>query len=124
MVTLYQGGRTYAHHLQMKQHFNRASAEKKLQIIRAKVKTRGGWQVMRQVGPRGMTPFHDLVDWLGGLPYEVAYGPEIRQLYGTCGFKLLREDIRAEGMCSYWLFEQTKLPAHVHHRQMIERPRP
>ena len=58
------------------------------------------------------------------LPYEVAYGPEIRQLYGTCGFKLLREDIRAEGMCSYWLFEQTKLPAHVHHRQMIERPRP
>ena len=65
-----------------------------------------------------------IVDWLGGLPYEVAYGPEIRQLYGTCGFKLLREDIRAEGMCSYWLFEQTKLPAHVHHRQMIERPRP
>ena len=54
----------------------------------------------------------------------MAYGPEIRQLYGTCGFKLLREDIRAEGMCSYWLFEQTKLPAHVHHRQMIERPRP
>ena len=24
-----------------------------------------------------------IVDWLGGLPYEVAYGPEIRQLYGT-----------------------------------------
>ena len=37
---------------------------------------------------RGMSVFHDWIDWLGGLPYEVAKVQEIVDYYESKGFEL------------------------------------
>lgn len=39
---------------------------------------------------RGMDFFHNLVDWLGGYPYEYASISEMRKLLGNLGFHVLR----------------------------------
>jgi len=39
---------------------------------------------------RGMSPWHDLLDWLGGYPFEVAKPEEIFDFYKTRGFELMR----------------------------------
>ena len=37
-----------------------------------------------------MHPWHDLVDWVGGLPFEVARPEEIFDFYREKGFQLDR----------------------------------
>ncbi|HLL74950.1 MAG TPA: class I SAM-dependent methyltransferase [Pyrinomonadaceae bacterium] len=39
---------------------------------------------------RGMSRWHDAIDWLGGFPYEVATPAEIESFYAARGFRLLR----------------------------------
>lgn len=39
---------------------------------------------------RGMSPFHDWIDWLGGYPFEVAKPEEIFDFYKKRAFQLLR----------------------------------
>jgi len=39
---------------------------------------------------RGMSPWRDIVDWVGGYPYEVAKPPEIIDFYGRQEFSLER----------------------------------
>ncbi len=39
---------------------------------------------------RGMSSFHDWIDWIGGLPFEVATCDEIVQYHEQHGFKLLK----------------------------------
>ncbi|MCX7423682.1 MAG: class I SAM-dependent methyltransferase [Planctomycetia bacterium] len=39
---------------------------------------------------RGMSPVHDWIDWIGGLPFEVATSNEIVQYHEQRGFKLLK----------------------------------
>ena len=36
---------------------------------------------------RGMEFFHDVVDWVGGYPYEFATAEEVRQFFERLGFK-------------------------------------
>lgn len=48
-------------------------------------------QTWRQYGSeraRGMSPWHDLVDWVGGLPFEVAQPAQIFDFYRARGFRL------------------------------------
>jgi SAM-dependent methyltransferase len=37
---------------------------------------------------RGMSPWHDLVDWIGGYPFEVATPEAIHEFYRQRGFRL------------------------------------
>ena len=39
---------------------------------------------------RGMSPVRDLIDWVGGLPFEVAKPEEIFDFYRACGFSLVK----------------------------------
>ena len=39
---------------------------------------------------RGMDFFYDVVDWVGGYPYEYATIPEINNFVQTHGFKILK----------------------------------
>jgi 2-polyprenyl-3-methyl-5-hydroxy-6-metoxy-1,4-benzoquinol methylase len=39
-------------------------------------------------GLRGMDPWRDVVDWVGGYPFEVAMPEEIFNYYRDCGFEL------------------------------------
>jgi 2-polyprenyl-3-methyl-5-hydroxy-6-metoxy-1,4-benzoquinol methylase len=41
-------------------------------------------------GPRGMSPWRDLIDWVGGYPYEVAKPEAIFDFYFQRGFTLER----------------------------------
>jgi 2-polyprenyl-6-hydroxyphenyl methylase/3-demethylubiquinone-9 3-methyltransferase len=39
---------------------------------------------------RGMSPWHDIIDWVGGLPFEVAKPEEIFEFYRERGFSLCK----------------------------------
>lgn len=43
----------------------------------------------RRAGPRGMSHYHDVVDWIGGWPFEAARPEEIFRFYRDRGFTLL-----------------------------------
>ena len=58
-------------------------------------------------GCRGMSPICDLIDWVGGLPFEVAKPEEIFDLYRTRGFQLQRLKTCAGGKgCNEFVFRR------------------
>jgi 2-polyprenyl-6-hydroxyphenyl methylase/3-demethylubiquinone-9 3-methyltransferase len=67
-VALYRSGPTFPYHLAQKQQFASLDREGKL---RALYQYTGGNAEMFVTDNRGMNRFHDAIDWLGGLPYEV-----------------------------------------------------
>lgn len=60
---------------------------------------------------RGMSPWHDLVDWIGGYPFEVAKPEEIFDFYHSRGFTLVRLKTHAGGhACNEFIFEKRTGP--------------
>jgi 2-polyprenyl-3-methyl-5-hydroxy-6-metoxy-1,4-benzoquinol methylase len=57
---------------------------------------------------RGMTVWRDLIDWVGGYPFEVARPEEIFEFYSARGF-LLRKLITCGGSmgCNEFVFQRT-----------------
>jgi hypothetical protein len=54
---------------------------------------------------RGMSVFHDLVDWVGGYPFEVARPEEIFDFYRDQGFLLMRLSTRGgKSGCNEFMF--------------------
>jgi 2-polyprenyl-6-hydroxyphenyl methylase/3-demethylubiquinone-9 3-methyltransferase len=54
---------------------------------------------------RGMSRWHDLIDWVGGYPYEVAKPEEIFEFYKARGFKLTRLRCGGVGLgCNEFVF--------------------
>lgn len=47
------------------------------------------WAMYRE--QRGMSVWHDYVDWMGGYPFEVATPAQVRAFYEARGFSLARE---------------------------------
>lgn len=39
---------------------------------------------------RGMTLWHDMIDWVGGYPFEVARPDEVKAFLAECGFEAVR----------------------------------
>ena len=60
------------------------------------------WNEKRE---RGMNVYHDIVDWLGGLPYEVASDVQITSFLVPLGFELIEKKM-SWGMGVY-LFKKT-----------------
>jgi 2-polyprenyl-6-hydroxyphenyl methylase/3-demethylubiquinone-9 3-methyltransferase len=55
---------------------------------------------------RGMSVWHDLVDWVGGYPFEVATPEAIVRFYGERGF-VLRNEVNSGGYgCNEFVFER------------------
>jgi len=53
---------------------------------------------------RGMSPWHDVVDWVGGYPFEVAKPQEILDFYRQRGYEIKRlETVRGHG-CNQFVF--------------------
>ena len=46
------------------------------------------WRSYARVGQRGMSPWRDVIDWVGGLPFEVAKPEQIFRFYNDRGFRL------------------------------------
>lgn len=117
-LALYTKGPRYAQDLALKQRYNRVSRLGKKWMI-----YRGIFHLMRrrwraQQNPfawnqrraRGMGTYHDLVDWLGGLPYEVASPQEVTEFLSSRGFLEVRLDQRPERRTSRYLFKRIREP--------------
>ena len=56
---------------------------------------------------RGMSPWHDLVDWVGGYPFEVAKPEEIFDFFRDRGFRLLQMKTCGGGLgCNEFVFRR------------------
>ena len=65
------------------------------------------WRTYTQSSPRGMSPWRDVVDWVGGLPFEVAAPDQIFRQFSDRGFALrgLRTCAGGHG-CNEFVFER------------------
>ena len=78
------------------------------QLFRDIVRGRGlsTWRSYSQ--DRGMSPWHDLVDWVGGYPFEVAKPEEIFNFYKRRGYALLRLKTCGGGRgCNEFVFKKS-----------------
>lgn len=122
-ITLYQAGPRYQEHLNLKKEYNAANNTKKEKMVWDVLKRKGLAQNEKQKqallnpkrdpkqGPnpqqRGMNKLHDAIDWLGGLPYEVADAPEVDKLLTDKGLTKRYVHTRNEGACSFYIYTRT-----------------
>jgi SAM-dependent methyltransferase len=113
LIALYTKGPRYAADLALKQRYHRSgSFGKKLLVSKwilsamkhrlKQGKTPWGWNERKE---RGMDVYHDIIDWLGGLPYEVASPEEISQWAAKQNLTLIRQEVLGEGGCSTYLLQ-------------------
>jgi 2-polyprenyl-6-hydroxyphenyl methylase/3-demethylubiquinone-9 3-methyltransferase len=116
-ISLYTKGPRYPRHLKLKQLYNRLPRPGKwamegafaLDAVRYGLVQRRnpfrGWFTPKK---RGMSRYYDIVDWLGGLPYEVASPQEVAEFLEARGFGLDRQRVAEESAlycgCSIYLF--------------------
>jgi 2-polyprenyl-6-hydroxyphenyl methylase/3-demethylubiquinone-9 3-methyltransferase len=61
----------------------------------------------RYKNARGMNRWHDIIDWVGGYPYEVATVDEIFEFYKARGFSLAKVKSGGVGLgCNEFVFER------------------
>lgn len=66
------------------------------------------WRRYSYESSRGMSPWRDVVDWVGGLPFEVAKPEEILRFFRTRGFTLTNLQTCGGGLgCNEFVFERT-----------------
>ncbi len=56
---------------------------------------------------RGMSIYHDWIDWLGGYPFEVARREEIISFYKEAGFELRRLEQTNRHGCNQYVFQRS-----------------
>jgi 2-polyprenyl-6-hydroxyphenyl methylase/3-demethylubiquinone-9 3-methyltransferase len=65
------------------------------------------WQRYANAHERGMSPWRDVVDWVGGYPFEVASPDKIFAFYQSKGFRLVGLKTCGGGIgCNEYLFER------------------
>ncbi len=58
---------------------------------------------------RGMSPWRDVVDWVGGYPFEVARPEQIHDFFYAEGFELLRLKTAGGGIaCNEYVYERRR----------------
>lgn len=58
---------------------------------------------------RGMSIYHDWIDWIGGYPFEVATPQELKDFYHENGFSLVSEKLTHMLGCNEFVFKKTTL---------------
>ena len=79
------------------------------ELLRAVLKGRPGDFVRRwtEERGRGMSHWRDIVDWVGGYPYEVATPEQIFDYYRARGFTLTKMACGGVGLgCNQFVFEK------------------
>ena len=56
----------------------------------------------------GMSPWRDVVDWVGGYPFEVAKPEEVFEFYRDRGFNLVTLKTCGGRGCNEFVFEKRK----------------
>lgn len=65
-------------------------------------------QFLRYKNNRGMSVYHDWIDWLGGYPFEVAKPEKIFRFYRDAGFQLKNIKISNRLGCNEYIFRRTE----------------
>lgn len=110
LISIYAAGDRYEEHLALKRRFNAADPGTKADMIRIQMERTKSFYRDNENSEgglnrdRGMTHYHDAVDWLGGLPYEVAHASEVLLFCINRGLVPLRVFERRQGGCSVYLF--------------------
>jgi SAM-dependent methyltransferase len=116
LLAIYQGVDTYQEDLDIKRKYNAASKLGKRWIefskyiyplMRKRIKWGGNPFKWNEKYGRGMDVYHDIVDWLGGLPYEVASDEQIIKYLEPKGFTLIEKDMVEA--CGTYLFVKDKV---------------
>jgi SAM-dependent methyltransferase len=113
-ISIYAKGPRYLEDLALKRRYNRASylGKKYLEYRWVGRLMRDRWKfgqnpfTWNQRVARGMDVWHDIVDWLGGLPYEVATTDEVTAFCEQRGLVVERIRELSEGACSQYLFRR------------------
>jgi predicted nicotinamide N-methyase len=115
MLAIYQAGHKYTEDLQLKQDFNKADkhTQERMALEHARrmypqfAQTEDILAQLRNTpASRGMNLYNDLMDWLGGLPYEVAYPSDIMLNALEWGLVPMRLMESNQGGCSVMLFHR------------------
>jgi 2-polyprenyl-3-methyl-5-hydroxy-6-metoxy-1,4-benzoquinol methylase len=101
-IAIYVKGPSYEQDLKLKRSYNQASRlGKKIiewkeisKFMRQRWKAGKNPFAWNEKRGRGMDAYHDLLDWLGGLPYEVASADEVISFCEGEGFTLKKVDDR------------------------------
>jgi len=113
-ISIYQGVDTYEKDLAIKKEYNNSTDEGKKKIEKKWIRKVMLKRLLRFKNPyawntkkeRGMSVYTDIVDWLGGLPYEVASLEQIKDFCSSKGgLKLLKTD--DSEACLNYLFQKT-----------------
>lgn len=99
-LALYQKNENYPADLELKRSYNRASkfGKKMMEwkyiygIMKARRQAGQNPLAWNEKRERGMNVYHDVIDWLGGLPYEVATREEVETFVHRQGFVSKRID--------------------------------
>ena len=117
-IAIYRKGPNYARDLATKRRYNRSSAVVKNAMIYLYVLRIMGSRLAHGRNPfawneptaRGMDVYHDIVDWLGGLPYETASTDEVVSFFRARMFEPIKVEEAPEGGCSSFTFRRTGSP--------------
>ncbi|HUS03583.1 MAG TPA: class I SAM-dependent methyltransferase [Chitinophagaceae bacterium] len=113
LIAIYIKGPKYQKHLKTKRKYNRATPFVKkimvwryiLSVIVYRLRTGKNPFSWNEKKERGMNVYNDIVDWLGGLPYEVAGREEIVKFFADRKLELQKISVaQSEGGCSTYLF--------------------
>ena len=81
------------------------------------------WRNYGKQGGRGMSPWRDMVDWVGGYPFEVAKPEQIFDFYRARGFHLERLATCGGGLgCNQYVFASTRSCNADHQSHALEAP--
>lgn len=113
-ISLYTKGPRFQKDLALKKKYNAATRFGKklmetpfiLRAMRERLRNKQNPFAWNQTKRRGMNVYHDIVDWLGGLPYEVASPEEVHDFLCNRGFKAEKIEPRAETDCSIYLYSK------------------
>ncbi len=101
-IAIYVQTPAYPQELELKKSYNRASrlGKKRIEWTEISKIMKERWRdgknpfAWNEKRGRGMDAYHDLLDWLGGLPYEVASAEEVISFCEGEGFTLQKVDDR------------------------------
>lgn len=63
------------------------------------------WTEFHELGSRGMSRWHDMVDWVGGYPFEVAKPEQIFEFFTSRGFRMTKLTTCLGGFgCNEYIF--------------------
>lgn len=100
--------------VQIKRIYNRSGPAVRDAIVRGYYWMRRGARLLKghthDAPRRGMSLYHDVVDWVGGYPYEYAGEAEIVRALAGQGFVLLHSTLTRSTGCNEFLFLRPATP--------------